>query len=54
MKTENLCQFESKGLITNEGIAVDTRLVKSASLTLSNDELKKDREHRQTASGQVE
>ncbi len=51
INSEILRQFESKGLTINEGIAVDVRLVKPASKPLSNDELKKQREHRQTEAG---
>ena len=37
--SEILRQFEAKGLSINEGMAVDARLVESASRPLSNDEL---------------
>ncbi len=36
-----LQEFEKRGFSINEGIAVDARLVKSASRPLSNNELKK-------------
>jgi transposase, IS5 family len=52
INSEILRQFEQQGLSINEGVAVDARLVKSASRPLSNDELKKQREHRQTDEGQ--
>jgi IS5 family transposase len=52
INSEILRQFEHQGLSINEGVAVDARLVKSASRPLSNDELKKQREHRQTEEGQ--
>jgi transposase, IS5 family len=52
INSEILRQFESQGLCINEGVAVDARLVKSASRPLSNDELKKQREHHQTEEGQ--
>ena len=51
INSEILRQFESKGLSINEGIAVDARLVESASRPLSNDELKKKRTHRETEEG---
>ncbi|PKN29409.1 MAG: hypothetical protein CVU64_08290 [Deltaproteobacteria bacterium HGW-Deltaproteobacteria-21] len=44
-----LQEFSKKGLSINEGIAVDARLVKSASKPLSNDDLKKLREKRESA-----
>jgi transposase, IS5 family len=52
INSEILRQFEQQGLCINEGVAVDARLVKSASRPLSQDELKKQREHRQTDEGQ--
>ena len=45
INSEILRQFEQQGLSINEGVAVDARLVKSASRPLSQDELKKQREH---------
>ena len=51
INTEILRQFEAKGLTINEGIAVDARLVKSASRPLSNDELNKQRDQRNTPDG---
>ena len=51
INSEILRQFEHQGLSINEGVAVDARLVKSASRPLSNDELKKQREHRQNEEG---
>jgi len=51
INSEILRQFEQQGLAINEGVAVDARLVKSASRPLSNDELKKQRQHRQTEQG---
>lgn len=44
-----LQEFSKKGLSINEGIAVDARLVKSSSKPLSNDDLKKLREKRESA-----
>ena len=51
INSDILRQFEQQGLSINEGIAVDARLVKSASRPLSQDELKKQRERRQTEEG---
>ena len=52
INSEILRQFEAKGLSINEGVAVDARLVESASRPLSSDELKKKRAHRNTEEGQ--
>ena len=41
INNEVLQQFSRKGLTINEGIAIDARLIQSASHPLSNDELKK-------------
>ena len=41
INNEILHQFEAEGLTINEGIAVDARLVKSASRPVSNDKLKR-------------
>jgi IS5 family transposase len=49
LNTLVLQEFAKRGLSINEGIAVDARLVKSASKPLSNDELKKLREKREAA-----
>ena len=54
LNSEILRQFESKGLTINEGIAVDARLVQSASRPLSNDELKKHRDKRNTPEGKLD
>jgi IS5 family transposase len=43
--------FERNGLSINEGIAVDARLVKSASKPISNDEIKKQQDKRNTVEG---
>jgi IS5 family transposase len=51
INSEILRQFEQQGLSINEGVAVDARLVKSASRPLSQDELKKQREHRNSEEG---
>ena len=54
INSEILRQFENQGLSINEGIAVDARLVKSASRPLSNDELKKHRDKRNTPEGKLD
>jgi IS5 family transposase len=54
INTEILRQFQMQGLTINEGIAVDARLVKSASRPISNDEIKKLREKRNTPEGKLD
>ena len=49
-----LQEFAKRGLSINEGIAVDARLVKSASRPMSNDDLKKLKEKRSTPEGQLD
>ena len=49
---ELLCQFASKGLTINEGIAIDARLVQSASHPISNEKLKEEKQKRQTPEGE--
>lgn len=49
-----LLQFAQKGLTINEGIAIDARLVQSASHPLSNDEIQKRREKRETSEGKLD
>ncbi len=49
-----LQEFAKRGLSINEGIAVDARLVKSASKPLSNDELKKVKDRRDTPEGKLD
>ena len=49
-----LNEFAKKGLIINEGIAVDARLVKSASKPLSNDEIEELKNRRNTPEGKVD
>jgi len=46
-----LQEFGKRGLSINEGIAVDARLVQSASRPLSNDDLRKQKEKRDTPEG---
>lgn len=47
-------EFAKRGLSINEGIAVDARLVKSASKPLSNDELRKLKDKRNTPEGKLD
>ena len=54
INSEILRQFESQGLTINEGIAVDARLVKSASHPISNDEIKQLRDKKNTPVGKVD
>jgi len=54
INSEILRQFESKGLTINEGVAIDARLVKSASRPISNDEIKKQRELNETPEGKLD
>jgi len=54
LNSEILHQFEAQGLTINEGIAVDARLVQSASRPLSNDELKKQRDKRNSPDGKLD
>jgi IS5 family transposase len=51
---ELLSQFASRGLAINEGIAVDARLVQSASHPLSEDKLKEERIKRETPEGYLD
>ena len=49
-----LQEFAKRGLSINEGIAVDARLVKSASKPLSNDELRKLKDKRHTPESKLD
>ena len=49
INSEILRQFEKQGLIINEGIAIDARLVKSASSPLSKNQIKQSKKQRQTS-----
>ena len=49
-----LQEFAKRGLSINEGIAVDARLVKSASKPMSNEEIRKLKEKRNTPEGKVD
>ena len=54
VNSEILRQFESKGLIINEGIAIDARLVQSASRPISNDKIKEEREKHASPEGKLD
>ena len=54
VNSEILRQFESKGLIINEGVAVDARLVQSASRPISNDKIKEEREKHASPEGKLD
>lgn len=54
INSELLNQFAKEGITINEGIAVDARLVKSASRPISNDEIKKLRKKKETTEGKVD
>jgi IS5 family transposase len=54
INSEILRQFEAQGLTINEGIAVDARLVKSASHPISNNEIKQLRDKKNTPTGKVD
>ncbi|MHB8829622.1 MAG: IS5 family transposase [Syntrophales bacterium] len=49
-----LQQFSEKGFVINEGVAVDARLVQSASHPISSEEIKKEQEKRATPEGQLD
>jgi transposase, IS5 family len=49
-----LQQFFRKGLTINEGVAVDARLVQSASYPISNEEIQKQREKSETPEGKLD
>jgi IS5 family transposase len=54
INSDVLQQFSRKGLTINEGVAVDARLVQSASHPISNEEIKKQREKRKTPEGKLD
>lgn len=54
INSEVLKQFDKEGLSINEGIAIDARLVQSASRSISNDEIKKLREKKETSEGKLD
>jgi IS5 family transposase len=51
---ELLTQFASKGLTINEGVAIDARLVKSASHPLSQKKLEEEKKKRETPEGKLD
>jgi len=51
INSDLLVQFAAKGLTINEGIAIDARLVQSASHPISTEKLKEERQKRQTTEG---
>jgi len=51
---ELLSQFASRGLSINEGIAIDARLVKSASHPLSDDKLREEKIKRESPDGSLD
>jgi len=51
---ELLTQFSSKGLTINEGVAIDARLVQSASHPISKDKLKKEKKKREAPEGKLD
>jgi len=54
LNNEVLQAFAKQGLSINEGIAIDARLVKSASKPMSNEGLKKLKEKRNTPEGKLD
>jgi len=54
INSEILRQFERQGLTINEGIAVDARLVKSASHPISNNQIKELKDRQNTPEGKLD
>ena len=54
VNSEILRQFEQQGLTINEGIAIDARLVQSASKPISNEQIKQLKEKKQTPEGKLD
>jgi IS5 family transposase len=54
INSELLNQFAKEGLSINEGIAVDARLVRSASRPISKDQIKKLHDNKQSSDGKVD
>ncbi|MBI5682162.1 MAG: IS5 family transposase [Deltaproteobacteria bacterium] len=54
INNEVLRQFSKKGLSINEGIAVDARLIESASHPISKEEIRKEQDRRQTPEGKID
>jgi len=48
-----LMQFHQKGLTINEGIAIDARLIQSASHPIGSDEIRKQKEHDDSPEGKL-
>ena len=51
---ELLSQFASRGLTINEGVAIDARLVQSASHPISKDRLEEEKQKRETPEGKLD
>jgi IS5 family transposase len=54
INSEVFKHFDKEGLSINEGIAIDARLVQSASRPISNDEIKKRREKKESPEGKLD
>ena len=54
VNSEILRQFEQQGLTINEGIAIDARLVQSASKPISKEQIKQLKEKKQTPEGKLD
>lgn len=54
INSEVLKHFDKEGLSINEGIAIDARLIQSASRPISNDKIKETREKRNTPEGKLD
>ncbi|MCJ7617867.1 MAG: IS5 family transposase [Desulfobacterales bacterium] len=54
INTEILRQFENQGLTINEGVAIDARLVKSASHPISNNQIKELKDRKNTPEGKLD
>ena len=54
INSEVFKQFDKEGLSINEGIAIDARLVQSASRPISKDEIKKLKEKKESPQGKLD
>ena len=54
INSEILRQFERQGITINEGVAIDARLVKSASHPISNDQIKEHKDKSDTPEGKLD
>jgi IS5 family transposase len=54
INNELLNQFAAKGLTINEGVAIDARLVKSASHPISKEKLEEEKQKRETPAGKLD